>query len=383
MKEYKHIVVIGPGYPYRSGQSIYISSLCTQLSETFNVTLINYTLLYPKMLFPGTTQYDESKDRKIIYPNKRMLSSINPISWWKTARYINRLNPDLVAIDWWHPFFGLAHRGVHFFLNKELKKKVVFITENVISHEANKVDKILTKFALRKAKAFLALSNAVKSQLQEMFQQRVFQSILPVYDFYQTHNHPPVLKSEFGFKDNQIVFLFFGIVRYYKGLDLLIEAFAQLKKENKEIKLLIAGEFYDKNPIYQQLIEQYQLNNDIVMVNQFIKEEEVHKYFEAADAVVLPYRSATQSGILSMAYGFKKPVLVTKVGELANLVQNKKTGLVIESSDQEQIYLAMNEFIRLHETQFDFKEHIENYIEEMDTFKEVNQVFDEIIDYAY
>jgi len=381
MAEQLKIIIIGPGYPYRNGQSVYLSSLCNQLSSEFKVELINYTLLYPKFLFPGSTQYDESKDRKITFPNKRMLNSLNPLSWIKTAQYINARKPDLIAIDWWHPFFGLCNRGITLWLHKKLKRKVIFITENVISHEANKLDRILTKIGLKNAKCFLALSEAVEKQLYSLFKKKVFRSVLPIYDFYKSAvpDNTKQLKEKFNFQENDIVFLFFGLIRKYKGLDLLIEAFARLRKTNSSVKLLIVGEFYEPSEPYFDLIKKQHIEDAVHIENRYVPDEQVEQYFNASDCVVLPYRSATQSGILSMAYGFRKPVVVTHVGELAALVQVPKTGLVAATPTTEAIYKSMAEFLKLHAAKTPFKENIASYLTEKDEFKKVNNVFREIL----
>lgn len=382
MKSLEKILIIGPGYPYRSGQSIFLSSLCLKLSKTYNVELVNYTLLYPKILFPGTTQYDVSKDRKINFPNKRLLNSINPISWWKTAQYINNYNPDLIAFDWWHPFFAISNKGVEFFLNKHLKKRIIYITENVISHEDNKLDKVLTKWGLGKSRAFLALSKSVEQHLNTLFNKRVFLSTLPIYDFYSKSNEDKSLQKYFNINKEDIVFLFFGLVRKYKGLDLLIKAFALIIDKKPKVKLIIAGEFYDDEQQYIDLIHELELNNYIAIENSFIPEEQVHKYFEICDVVVLPYRSATQSGILSMAYGFKKPVIVTNVGELGNLVEDNKTGLIVSEANSKAISNKLLEFIDMTSSNVDFESNIKMYLNKIDEFGKINSVFADILKFV-
>lgn len=385
MTDHSNIIIIGPGYPYRNGQSIYLAALCNRLSSEFKVELINYTMLYPNFLFPGTTQYDESKNRKISFPNKRLLSSLNPLSWIKTAKYINAQNPDLVVFDWWHPFFGPCTRGVIFFLSKKLKKKIVVITENVISHEANKADKILTRIGLNKVTCFLALSEAVEHKLNSMFRKKIFRSVLPIYDFYKSENketQPGSSGERFGFQKEDIVFLFFGLIRKYKGLDLLIEAFALLKASYPSVKLLITGEFYEPVSPYLELIKKWNLEKDVYLENRYIPDEEVAPYFNACDCVVLPYRSATQSGILSMAYGFRKPVVVTNVGELAALVNPSITGFIAKEATVGSIKRSLEDFLIQKTKGADFKYAIESWLTEIDEFNKVNKVFLEILDYV-
>jgi len=385
MSEKKKIIVVGPGYPYRNGQSVYLSSLCQKLSGKFNVELINFSMLYPTLLFPGKTQYDESKDRKIRFPNIRMLHSLNPISWYKTAQYINRQQPDLIAIDWWHPFLGPCFNGLIRFLSPKNRKKVLFITENVISHEANKTDNFLTRIALRHAQAFLALSESVERHLKRMFSTGIYRSALPVYGFYKAENAVQVqqVRARYGFSEKDTVLLFFGLVRKYKGLDLLLEAYKNLYKQYPELKLLVVGEFYEPEEHYRQLTQTLGINDTVVIENRYVPDEEVSPYFEIADCVVLPYKSATQSGILSMAYGFGKPVVVTNVGELGAMVEPHKTGIIAAQPEVKDLQEAIAQYIILKQQGTDFTSYIEQYLQQHDRFNQVDQLFETIVeDYA-
>lgn len=383
MSTKRKILIVGPGYPYRNGQSVFLAHLGSKLQEKFEVELVNFTMLYPKFLFPGSTQFDNSKDA-IQFPNKRMLSSLNPFSWRKTAAYINKANPDMIAIDWWHPFFGPCMYGLTSLLKKDLKKRVVFVTENVISHEANKVDKVLTRLGLKYANCFLALSNAVENQLNEMFHKKVFKSALPIYDFYNKadgNTDQNSLKAQFGFDADSTVFLFFGLVRKYKGLDLLFQSFAQLLKKMPKARLLVAGEFYEDDKPYFDLIAQYQLKDYINIQNKYIANEDVADYFNACDIVAMPYRSATQSGIMSMAYGFKKPVVVTDVGELAQLVKANETGCVVPPLETTLFADAMYDLALQQQSGFDFESKIEKHLEAINQFERIDQEFDKMLHY--
>jgi len=385
MSEKKKIIVVGPGYPYRNGQSVYLSSLCQKLSGKFNVELINFSMLYPAFLFPGKTQYDESKDRKIRFPNTRMLHSLNPVSWYKTAKYINRQQPALIAIDWWHPFLGPCFNGLIRFLSPKNKKKILFITENVISHEANKTDNFLTRVALRHAHAFLALSESVERHLKRMFAVSIYRSALPVYDFYKAKNPVDLrqVRAQYGFSEQDTVLLFFGLVRKYKGLDLLLEVYKNLYERYPELKLLVVGEFYEPEEHYRQLAQSLGVNDAVVIENRYVPDEEVSPYFEMSDCVVLPYKSATQSGILSMAYGFGKPVVVTDVGELGAMVEPDKTGIVAAVPQVKDVQEAIERYVMLKRQGTDFKSHIEQYLQQHDRFNQVDQLFETIVeDYA-
>lgn len=377
------VLIVGPGYPYRNGPAIYLSHLCRQISNDFDVKLVNYTMLYPGFLFPGKTQYDDSK-QTLSFPNQRMVSSLNPFSWVKTAAYINRQNPDIIAFDWWHPFFAPCHAGIISLLSKRNKKRILYITENVISHEANKTDKILTKLALNKAKAFLALSNSVEKHLQSMFNQRVFRSELPIYDFYSTNDttaKTAEIKKSFGFAEDDTVFLFFGLVRKYKGLDLLLEAFANVAATNNKVKLLVVGEFYEDDQPYKDIVAKHNMAAKVVIENRYVPNEEVEQFFLASDVTVLPYRSATQSGVLNVAYGFYKPAIVTNVGELGSLVAPGVTGIVVDQPTVSDIQKGLEEFLQMKAAGKQFAASIKNYIEEKNTFKQVAGVFKNILTY--
>lgn len=385
MSEKKKIIIVGPGYPYRNGQSVYLGSLCQKLSGKFNIELINFSMLYPAFLFPGKTQYDESKDRKVRYPNTRMLHSLNPVSWYKTAKYINRQQPDLIAIDWWHPFLGPCFNGLIRFLSPKNKKKILFITENVISHEANKTDNFLTRLALKHAQAFLALSESVERHLKRMFNVKVYRSALPVYDFYKAKDEANIqqIRKRYGFSENDIVLLFFGLVRKYKGLDLLLEVYKNLYQLHPQLKLLVVGEFYEPEEHYRQLTQSLGIDDAVVIENRYVPDEEVSPYFEMSDCVVLPYKSATQSGILSMAYGFGKPVVVTDVGELGAMVVPGKTGIVAALPEVEDLQKAIEQYLLLQQKGTNFKSQIEAYLQQHDRFNQVDQLFESIVeDYA-
>lgn len=379
----KKIAIIGPNYPYRGGNSLFIGHLCIALQEKFELLIINYSLLYPEILFPGKTQYDKSNEvmdgiRQL--KTHRILNSINPISWYNTAKKIKEFNPDLVVVDWWQPFFGPCHFGVLSLLGSSYKDRILFITENVISHESRFIDKILTKIGLAKASKFLVLSNKVQDDIKSLFPTKsIFKSELPIYDCYDNNKslNKSELRSKFGFNNSDKVLLFFGYIRHYKGLDILIESLKILRSEDKSYKLLVAGESYENEKIYLDLISQYKLESAVHMENKFISNEDVGVYFYASDVAVLPYRSATQSGILNMAYGFNKPVVITNVGGLAEFVVEDQTGVIVNESSPDSIANGIKKFFQLNQT-IDFHKNIEIYISG-NSFSKIVEVFEEIL----
>ena len=381
MKSQKQkIILVGVTYPYRGGIAVYMTFLYNALKSEFDVEVINFNKLYPELLFPGKTQYDTSTQHLDKTPSQRMINSMNPLSWRKTSRYINSKNPDLILFDWWQPFFGMCYNGICSGLKKELREKVVFNIHNVVSHEGSKVDAVLTKLGLRNGKKFLTLSNKVAEDIKTYSGNApIFRTELPTHGWYPIDASKTVVqqKQSLGFEKDDIVLLFFGYIRKYKGLDILIEAFSHLVKQHDNVKLLVAGEFYDKPEFYHHLIEKFDLKQKVVMFNEFIANEEVAKYFLTSNAVVLPYRSATQSGIMNIAYGFSKPVIVTDVGGLAEFVQQDKTGIVVPSSDVKDIVAGINRYIASKD-EIDFEENVNAQVAG-NSFGDVVEVFREML----
>jgi len=376
----KKIIIIGPAYPYRGGNSLFVSHVYDILKDKFEVKIYNYKLLYPSILFPGKTQFDESGKTIKQAPNIRLVNSINPFNWIKVASLIKNENANLVVFDWWHPFFSFCHFTISGLIKSKYNNKILFITENVISHEANVIDKSLTKIGLSNASTFLSLSEKVEKDLEFVADDRkVYRSELPVYDCYNFDDKRKIssTKKDFGFDENSKLLLFFGYVRKYKGLDLLIDALAELVKKDSTYKLLAAGEFYDDEKYYRDKIETLKLGASVKLLNKFIPNEEVAKYFEPSDLVVLPYRSATQSGILNLAYGFYKPVLVTDVGGLAEFVDNGKTGYVINSDSQKDLIDGIINFFNQRE-KINFEENIKNRVSQ-NAFNSLPELFNKII----
>jgi glycosyltransferase involved in cell wall biosynthesis len=284
------------------------------------------------------------------------------------------------VFDWWHPFFAMCHFTISELIKKKFRKKILFITENFISHEGNFVDRRLTNIGLKNAASFLVLSNIVEKEVKQIANGRkVYKSELPIYDCYETNEKSTSYehKKELGYSENDKVLLFFGYVRKYKGLDLLIDAFPSIKSSIPGAKLLIVGEFYDSPDFYLNKIKQLQIEKDTVVVNQFVPNEEVGKYYKACDLVILPYRSATQSGILNVAYGFSKPVLVTDVGGLSEFVEDKKTGLIIRPDSPQEIASGVSEFFNLT-AHVDFENNIKDFVNR-NNFGKLPQLFNQII----
>jgi len=376
----KKIILVGPAYPYRGGNALFVAHLYEALSKSFDIEVINFTRLYPQLLFPGTRQEDVSKVPIKAHPSTRLIDSINPLTWFKTANYISRQNPDLVAFIWYQPFFGFSIGTIARLIRKKFKGRILFITENIISHESMFYDRILTRYALRSADKFLVLSDVVEKGIKTLYpDKKVFRSTLPIYDCYGFDQglSKSDARKKLGIAENKKVLLFFGYIRAYKGLMNLIEAMPYLLKEDENYFLLIVGEFYESKEKYFERIKELNIGKNVLVIDEFVPNEEVGLYYSAADLVVLPYNSATQSGILNIAYGFKKPVVVTNVGGLPELVEDGKTGFIVEPHNP----LALAEGIKKYfsASNFDeFSRNIETFIKN-NSFTSIERVFKDIL----
>jgi glycosyltransferase involved in cell wall biosynthesis len=376
----KKILLIGPAYPYRGGNPLYVSFVYDILKDYFDIKIINYKLLYPSILFPGTTQKDVSGKTIKNVPSIRLINSINPFSWLKTANFIKEQNADLVIFDWWNPFFGPSHYSISKLIKKKYKNKILFITENVISHEGRFIDRFLTKLGLKNANYYLALSNIVENDLKKLYAKPVYRSELPIYDGYSFNEifNQEKEKENLGYKKDDIVILFFGYVRKYKGLSILIDSIPEVVSRNSKIKFLVVGEFYDSYDKYLNQIDKLKIKENIKVLNKFVPNEDVGKYYSAADLVALPYLSATQSGILNIAYGFRKPVIVTRVGGLADDVIEGETGFVVEPQNPYEIANKIQYFAEKKD-KINFKSNIEKKIKNH-KFNEMPKLIGEIIE---
>lgn len=355
----RKIIIIGPAFPYRGGNSLYVSHVYDLLKEQFDVKVYNYKLLYPSFLFPGTTQYDKSDSLIKKAPNERLVNSINPFNWIAVAMKLHKEKADLVIFDWWHPFFAPCHFAISSLIRSAYKGKILFITENFISHEGSIFDRVLTSIGLHHADAFVTLSEKVVSEVQAFApSKKVYRSELPIYDCYDFHQAASA-KSEFGFPDDAILLLFFGYIRKYKGLDVLLRSVPLLLAVNEKIRLLVVGESYDDIAIYESIIKELGIEDKVKLINRFVSNEEVGKYYAPADLVILPYRSATQSGILNMAYGFGKPVLATRVGGLMESIDEGQTGFVVAPESPEALRDGVAKFLELREST-NFKQYIDS-----------------------
>ena len=326
------IVILGTSWPYRGGGiATYNERLARQfMAEGHEVEILTFTLQYPDFLFPGKTQYSDEPapaDLKIT----RVMNSVNPVSWWKAARLLRRIKPDVMVVKFWIPLMAPC-LGTIARLARRQGIRVVSILDNVIPHEPHFWDKWLIRYFVRSIDHFVAMSDSVKRDCERFLPRttkaRVMLCPHPLYDNFGQPVPQAEAQQQLGLNPDYRYLLFFGFIRDYKGLDLLMHAFADPRLRHYRVKLIVAGEFYNNAEQYAQLEKQLGLEGEIVWHTQFIPNDQVRIYFSAADLIVQPYKTATQSGVTQVAYHFSKPMLVTNVGGLAEIVPHGKVGYV-------------------------------------------------------
>jgi len=321
------IIIVGTAYPLRGGIAHYIALLYRNLKQRHDVGIINFKRQYPKILFPGKTQEDTGEET-IPVESEQVLDSINPLNWIRVAMSIRKKHPDIVIFKYWMPFFAPCFGTIAALCRWQTKTKVLFICDNVIPHERRFGDRFLTMFAFKFVDYFVVQSNAVEKDLIAFFPQAKYKHLPhPIYDIFGHGFSKQEAKSILNISADKVI-LFFGYVRAYKGLHILIEAMPNILQRIK-VKLLVVGEFYDDEEKYRFKIRGLGLQEDVVVFSDYVPNEKVGLYFSAADVVVLPYISATQSGIVQIAYNFDKPVIATNVGGLAEVVLDNRTGFIV------------------------------------------------------
>jgi len=333
------ITIVSAAYPLRGGIAHFAGLLYKELTKHFNVDVITFKRQYPSFLFPGKTQL-ESGDSVEKIPTSVELDSVNPINWIKVGRKIRDAKPDLLILKYWMPFFAPAYGVIARIVRKNGKTKILAICHNVIPHEKKPGDLALTKFFFSKVDYFLLLSNSVKDGLLSIVPNANHKVLFhPVYSNFGDPVTKEEAKRHLKIEDEKVL-LFFGFIRDYKGLDVLFKAVAILKSE-MSFKLIVAGEFYSNEDKYLKLIDELDIKNSVVLHKDFIPQDEVKYYFSACDVVVLPYKSATQSGIVQIANNFNKPMISTNVGGLGEVIQDGKTGYLVEKENPEQLAKAI------------------------------------------
>lgn len=326
------IIILGTAYPYRGGLAAFNERLATEYQKQGNdVEMYTFTLQYPSFLFPGKTQYspDPAPENLTIY---RKVNSCNPFNWLKVGKEIAKKNADVVIFAYWMSFMAPCMGTIARKIKKNGHTKVIALVHNMIPHEPNVLDKFLPPYFVKSMDGFMALSESVVKDIEKFDQRNCPKrfSPHPIYDHYGELLPREKALQLLNLDPQNRYALFFGFIRAYKGLDLLLEAFADERLSQSNLKLLVAGEFYgDPNP-YLQKIKDLKIEDSVILHNDYIPDHEVNRFFSAADIVAQPYKTATQSGVTQIAFHFEKPMLVTNVGGLPEIVPDGKIGYVVE-----------------------------------------------------
>jgi D-inositol-3-phosphate glycosyltransferase len=356
-----HIVIIGPAYPLRGGLATFDERLAREFQHQGDqVTIYTFSLQYPNFLFPGKTQYSDDPPPTDL-DIKVVINSVNPFNWVKIGREIADLKPDIIVCRFWMPFMAPCFGTIHRYVKRNQHTKIVGLTDNVIPHEKHLGDKVfaifsrpIIKYFLNSCHAYMVMSNSVEKDLRQFTDsQRIKCVEHPIYDTYgekvsrdialstlqlPTSELPTTRNLKSAIRNPQSAIgryiLFFGFIRAYKGLDILLEAMAMENVRKTGVKLIVAGEFYEDATRYQSIISEKKIAESVVLHTDYIATEKVKYYFGAADLIVQPYKTATQSGISLVAYHFEKPMVVSNVGGLPEIVPHGKAGYVVEPNPQ-------------------------------------------------
>ncbi|MEO6813443.1 MAG: glycosyltransferase family 4 protein [Ginsengibacter sp.] len=356
----RKIIIIGPAHPLRGGLASYDERLAKEfIDEGYDTTIYTFSYQYPKFLFPGTTQYSSEPGPKNI-PIKVKINSVNPFNWIAVGNELRKIKPDIIVVRYWLPFMGPCLGTILRRVKKNNYTKVICIADNIFPHEKRPGDKIFTKYFLKPIDGFITMSQKVLADLHQFAKDKPAQFVPhPLYDNFGGIITKDEARKKLGININDRIVLFFGFIRKYKGLDILLNAFKILKQKipssflekTGSLKLLIAGEFYEDEKNYHELLNDPTIKDSLILHTHFIADSEVKYYLCAADCVVQPYRSATQSGVTPLAYHFEKPMIVTNVGGLPSLVSDKKVGLIAEPN-AESIAKKIEEYFELGEDYF-------------------------------
>lgn len=335
MNNLQKIVILGPTYPFKGGIAHYNSLLARELAKKYDVQIISFKFQYPSFIYPGKDQKDFDDTSFEFDKTEYLINSINPFSWVKTAWRISRHEPDLIIVPWWNPFFGPAFFTITTLAKMLCDVKVLFIDHNIFPHERLPFDRIIAAFTLKRGDFHIVHSHDNELELSKLLKKPIYAKT--PHPTYKVFKHDDISKKEarekLGLASDEKTILFFGFIRKYKGLMYLINSLPVLRERFPKLRLLVVGDFYEDKQKYLDRIEELNLFDVIDIYDDYIPEREVGMYFSASDIVALPYTSATQSGIVQIAYGFSKPVVVTSVGGLPETVIDGKTGYIVTPKD--------------------------------------------------
>jgi glycosyltransferase involved in cell wall biosynthesis len=336
------ILLFGPAYPLRGGMAHFIALLYTNLAQRgHEVEIINFKRQYPKILFPGKTQ-EESGEAGLPVPSTVLIDSINPFNWILQGLKLRNRNADLVISTFWLPFLAPSSGTIHALLRNK-KTKTLTILHNLIPHEKRPGDMLFTRWLIRFTDYFIAQSASVEKDLQHLVPNARYKRVaLPMFSLFKDRIPKTEARKILGVNDEKVI-LFFGYIRPYKGLHVLIDAMKILKGK-MNVRLLVCGEFYGDEEKYREHMKEAGVEDGTTVISDYISNESVHLYFSAADVVVQPYLSATQSAIAQIAYFFSSPIIATNVGALPEVIVNEKSGLIVPPNDPAALANAIVRF---------------------------------------
>ena len=352
------ITLLGPAYPYRGGIAAFYDRLAIELmNEGHSVTIENFSLQYPEFLFPGKTQYNTSSAPSDVNM-LRSVNSVNPFNWISVGRRIAKEAPDLLLVRYWMPFMAPCLGSIARIVRGNGKTRVMALVDNIIPHERHFYDSILSKYFIGGIDQFVVLSASVRDELKQFTKKPCIVTQHPLYDTYGSKVTKEEAAAKLGLDPDGRYAMFFGFIRDYKGLDLLLEAYAQGKFLERGIRLIVAGEFYGNQEKYMSLASKLGIKEQIIWHNDFIDDDNIKYWFSVADIVVQPYKTATQSGITQICYQMEKPMIVTNVGGLPEIVLHGEAGYVV-NPDATSIASARDDFFT-HHTPEDFMQGLLN-----------------------
>ncbi|HJV79059.1 MAG TPA: glycosyltransferase [Paludibacter sp.] len=330
------IIIVGTAFPYRGGLAAYNERLAREyLKQGNEVEIITFSLQYPAFLFPGKTQFSDELAPKDLQVT-RLINSTNPLNWIKVGRKIKEKSPDIVIFSYWMAFMAPCYGTIARYARSS-KTKMVGLIHNMIPHEPTILDKLFPRYFVNSMDGFVSMAESVTTDIKSFDSHNKPKAVSPhpIYDHYGSALTKKEAAMKLGLHEHKSYILFFGFIRHYKGLDLLMEAFADQRLRQFPVRLIIAGEFYENPQPYLELIIKLKLEGLVELRTGFIPDNEVRNYFSLANIVAQPYRTATQSGVSQIAYHFEKPMLVTNVGGLAETIPNGKVGYVVDVDPME------------------------------------------------
>lgn len=332
MPDLRTVYIVSPAHPLRGGIASSSERLAQELqSDGFSVKLISYTLQYPSFLFPGKTQFtDDPAPGGLTIA--ALINTVNPFNWWKVGRRLAREAPDLVIFRYWLPFMGPCLGAIARLIRFNGRTRCVALADNIIPHEKRPGDRLFTQYFCSAMDGFIAMSKSVQEDIGQFAHKQQPTELIPhpIYDNYGDSVSRQTALQHLGLSQDVAYLLFFGFIRDYKGLDLLLRAMVEPALKKLNLQLIVAGEYYGNEETYKALIAGLGIADRLVMRTDYISNEEVRYYFSAADLVVQPYKTATQSGISQLAYHFEKPMVITNVGGLPEIVPHGEAGYVVD-----------------------------------------------------